>query len=112
MWSYFKLTVWAVLWLWLLAFFFIFTRKGRDNCLSWAMRKHDEDGGYIVIRWCRSNKVRWLNWPHFLWLDKKHGEHLMHYVPVEKDHDEKFVPHPWFKGHIKKGDNESDIDEN
>lgn len=104
MWSYFKLTSWACFWfvLWLV---FAPFRYGRDNCLTYALKKWQTSGGYLCIRWCRSNKVRWIQWPHFLWLDEKHGERfLQHAVPIKKEHDEQFVPHPWFEPKIKVGD--------
>ena len=113
MWSYFKITVWANIWLTLWFVIFAFKRKGRDNCLSWAMKKYDKEGGYLVIRFSRSNRVRWLKWPHFLWLDSKYEKNLKHYVPIEDEHAEKTIPHPWFNGRVKQGDtDENKTDEN
>jgi hypothetical protein len=111
MWSYFKLTIWAILWLLLWVVIAPF-RGSKDNCLTWAMRKHDEEGGYLVIRWCRTNKFRWIKWPHFMWLDKKHHKHLKHCIPKEDATTDKFIPHPWFHGRIKKGDSKEDGEEN
>lgn len=91
MWSYFKLTIWAIIWLLLWIFVAPF-RKGRHNCLTWAQHKQDTEGGYLVIRWCRTNKVRWIKWPHFLWLDKKHADLLEHCIPKEDEHTEKSLP--------------------
>jgi len=103
MWSYFKITLWAIIWLfvWLVVFPF---RKNRDNCLTWAMKKFDEEEGYLVIRWCRSSKYKWLRWPHFLWLSKEHHEILQHCIPKEETTNKKIFPQPWFNGYVKQGD--------
>lgn len=111
MWSYFKITIWAVLWLLIWIFIAPF-RKKRDNCLTWAMKKYDNEGGYLVIRWCRTNRVRWIKWPHFLWMDAKHHDKLEHCIPTKNEHSEKTFPNPWFDSYIKKGDKEEDADEN
>lgn len=110
MFSYIKITTWAVMWLILFMIFMIF-RQGRDNCLTWALRKFDSDDGYLVIRWCRSSTITWFRWPHFLWLDKNHHAQLTHYVPQESKQG-KFFPQPWFRGKIKQGDDPNDNDEN
>lgn len=107
MWSYFKITVWAVVWL-MIWFFIAPFRKKRHNCLTWAMRKYDRQGGYLVIRWCRTNRFKFLRWPHFLWLDEKYHHHLKHCIPRENEHTEKTLPDPWFKSCIKKGDDDDD----
>ncbi len=111
MWSYFKITCWAILWLILWIFMLPFKGK-RDNCLTWAMRKQDSEGGYLVIRWCRTNRIKGLKWPHFLWLDETHHKYLQHYIPKKKNHDEKVIPCPWFHGYVKKGDDKSNSSEN
>ena len=105
MWSYAKMTLWAVVWL-LLWIFLLPFRRGRENCLTWAMKKQDKQGGYLVIRWCRTNRVKGLKWPHFLWMDDKHSDKLEHFIPDEDEHSEKVVPMPWFKGSARKGDKE------
>jgi len=107
MWNYFKLTVWAIFWLMLLVVMIPF-RKKRDNCLTWAQRKQDNEGGYLVIRWCRTSKVRWLRWPHFLWMSDNDEHCLQHYIPKEHAHTEKLLPRPWFDGVIKYGDKDKD----
>lgn len=111
MYSYFKLTVWAVVWL-IIWFVVLPLRRGRENCLTYAVQRWDKEGGYLVIRWCRSNKSRWLVWPHFLWIDSKYHRFMEHAVPVEKEHDEKLVPAPWFAPKIKHGDKRGEVDEN
>lgn len=111
MWSYFKITVWAVLWLIIWIFIAPF-RKKRDNCLTWAMRKYDEEGGYLVIRWCRTNRFRWIKWPHFLWLPASEHKKLEHCIPKENEHTEKTIPCPWFESYIKKGDADEEGKEN
>lgn len=105
MFDYFKLTAWAVFWfvMWIL---FAVVRKGRDNCLTWALRKQQKEGGYLVIRWCRTNRIKWLKWPHFLYLSNEHNEVLQHYIPVRDEKKRKYFPHPWFEGRIKQSDSE------
>ena len=101
MWSYFKIMMWACIWWW----FWLFTfpwRKGRDNCLTWAQKKHERSGGYLTIRWSRHSKG-WLCWPHFGWLDEKHHEHIQHFVPKDGDRY-KYIPEAWFDGYVKTGD--------
>lgn len=111
MFSYLKLTTWAVVWLFLWIFF-LPIRKGRENCLTYALRRWDQDGGYLVIRWCRSNKVTWLKWPHFMWIDEKHGARFVeHAVPIKDEDTLKYVPRPWFNPKIKKGDGK-EVEEN
>lgn len=103
MWSYTKLILWGAGWLCLWTIFLI-RRKERDNCLTWAVEKWDEQGGYLVIRWCRHNKLTWIKWPHFLWLDSKHEDLLEHVVPKEGVMERQFLPHPWFTPQHIKGD--------
>jgi len=56
MWSFIKLGGWVILWS--IAWFFVLPfRKGRHNCLTWAVEKWDTEGGYLVIRWCRSDTL-------------------------------------------------------
>ena len=111
MWSYFKLTMWAIIWL-VLWFIFLPVRKGRQNCLTYALEKWDTEGGYLVIRWCRSNKVTWFKWPHFMWLDGKYQRYVEHAVPYKDEYVEKFMPEPWFEPKIRKGDPPDRIIEN
>ena len=109
--SYLKLTIWAIVWL-LLWIFFLPIRKGRENCLTYALQRWDKEGGYLCIRWCRSNKVTWLQWPHFLWIDEKYGARFTeHAVPTKKEHESKYIPKPWFNPRIKKGDGK-EVEEN
>lgn len=101
MWSYFKIMMWACVWWW----FWLFTfpwRKGRDNCLTWAQKKHESEGGYLTIRWSRNSKGP-LCWPHFGWISDKHNDIVEHYVPKDGDQG-KYIPDMWFDGYVKKGD--------
>ena len=41
------------------------------RCLTYAVRKFIQDGGYIAIRRCRVFKYLWL--PHFLHAEKLEG---------------------------------------
>lgn len=106
MWNYIKFVGWAILW----AISWIFVRpfkRNKTNCLLWAWEKWENEGGYLVIRWCKVNKVGWLKWPHFLWLDGKHHKLLEHYIPI-RDFDSpisrQWFPRPWFEGRVVKGD--------
>lgn len=107
MWSYLKVLIWGALWypIWLLTLAF---RGGRDNCLTYALRKWDSEGGYLVIRWCRSNRVKWIKWPHFLWLSERWHRRLEHVIP-DKEHTEKHtLPRPWFEPRVVHGDPKED----
>jgi len=104
MWSYMRLALWAMFWFlgWVISYPF---KKGRHNCLTWAVQQWEErEGGYLVIRWSRSSKHHWFKWPHFLYLPEGKDENLEQFLP---DRDEDLVhsiPKAWFHGHIKKGD--------
>lgn len=103
--SFIKLVTWIVVWV-LLWFPFLLFRKGRDNCLTWALRKWEAEGGYLVIRWCRSSKSSWFVWPHFLWMSDEHEKNVVHLVPTKKEQREQChrIPRPWFNGAVVKGD--------
>ncbi len=103
MWSFAKLLLWGFFWFWAWAITLPFKKKHEDNCLTYALKKWDDQGGdngYLVIRWCRSNKVRWIRWPHFLWLDSSFDRVLEHYVPKEEEDTERTIPKPWFDGRV------------
>lgn len=103
MWYYFRLTVWACIWLvaWTVTFPF---RRGRDNCLTWAMRQIEENGGYLVIRLSDTDRVpSVLRHPHFGWMPLENEEDAYHYVP-KKGTNEKAIPAIWFDGVVEKGD--------
>ena len=110
--SYFRLAVWTVFWLVAWPVTLPFKKPGQHNCLTWALRQIDKNDGYLVIRWCRSSAISWLRWPHFLYLEAKHHEHLHHFVPKTDEHTKKLIPDPWFTGYIKDGDPKDDKDEN
>ena len=112
MYSFFKMIVWGIAWFFVGSAALFLRKKKQDNCLTWGMRKMDNEGGYLAIRWCRSNRFSWMKWPHFLWLEEKHHIHLQHFVPDNNEHSEKLIPTPWFDGHIKQGDDEDDDMEN
>jgi len=108
MYTYFKIILWGLIWfwIWLVSYKFV-SKKGKGNCLTWSVKQFDKKGGYLAIRWSRSNKFRNFKWPHFLWLEEKHGHLLKHYIPKDKRYTEKkTVPKPWFKGKIKAGDDD------
>lgn len=105
MWSYIKFIIWGIVWfpIWILMLPF---KKKRENCLTWALNKWDTEGGYMVFRWCTSNKFKWLRWPHFLWLPQEHHIYLQHIVPKEEavNNEKRGLPMPWFNAVQIKGD--------
>jgi hypothetical protein len=102
MWSFTKLGAWVIFWS--MAWFFVLPfRKGRHNCLTWAVDKWDREGGYLVVRWCRSNKNQLIRWPHFMWMDEKHYRNVEHLIPC-KDEQKHLLPKPWFTGRHAKAD--------
>lgn len=103
MWTFVKLGGWVIIWS-ILWFFFLPFRKGRHNCLTWAVDKWDTEGGYLVIRWSRSNKKQWLKWPHFLWMSEKEYKRVEHLIPFPEDEAKHTVPRPWFDGRHAKAD--------
>jgi hypothetical protein len=117
MWSFIKLMIWGLIWTpaWVATTILRNTAKKPrlDNCLSWALRKWDEEGGYLVIRWCRLNRVPWVRWPHFLWLPPQNHEELRHFVPRgdSLEQERRVFPDAWFIGKIQKGD-DKDVMEN
>lgn len=114
--SLIRLVFWGVLWLvaWAVVSLIRFFKKTPrlDNCLTWSLRKWDQDGGYLVIRWARSSQYRWMRWPHFLWLDINDHENLRHFIPKKQDQGMRFIPDIWFNGKVQKGDDPEDGLEN
>lgn len=114
MWSFIKLMVWGLVWTpaWVLTTIIrhIAKKPRLDNCLSWALRRWDEEGGYLVIRWCRSSKIGWFRWPHFLWLPIDKHEELRHFIPRSEDQEMQFFPDAWFEGKIQRGDSEDNLE--
>lgn len=114
MWSLIKLVFWAIFWLVTSPFVALFRRltgKPRlDNCLTWSIRRWNQDDGYLVIRWSRGNKYTWLRWAHFLYLPKDKHQELIHFLPKSHDQDVSVVPDFFFEGKVKKGDDEADGD--
>lgn len=112
MWTFVKIIIWGILWypVWLVTL----PLKGKkNNCLIWALDKFDEEDGYLCIRWCRSNKIPFIKWPHFLWLPEEHHEYLQHIVPAgEVQGEEHKLPVPWFPVEHRMGDPKSMRDEN
>lgn len=102
--------IWFPTWFWIEVVRKIKKRPRMDNCLSWALRKWEAEGGYLVIRWCRSNRVQWIRWPHFLWLDINDHQNLRHFIPKEDDQSTRWIPEAWFDGKIQKGDPEDQLE--
>lgn len=114
MWSFIKVLFWgiAMLFTWPpIALFRHVCKKPRmDNCFTFAIRKWQDEEGYLVIRWCRSNTISWLRWPHFLWLDPKYHENLIHFIPKRENQDDRAFPKPFFNGKVQKGDCVTEVD--
>lgn len=109
MWNYFRLVCWANLWLilWLVSWPF---RRGRENCLTWALKQEEEHGGYIIWRWARTERChKHLRHPHFGWLPEDFHVGTQHYVPSQTTENEKLIPAFWFEGEIKQGDGDEHI---
>ena len=116
MWAFFQLMVWGLVWLltWpTVTLYRKIAKKPRlDNCLTWAIRRWQEEEGYLVIRWCRSNKVSWIRWPHFMWLPMDKHQDLKHFIPLEWDQRYHMFPKAFFEGKIVTGDEEEEHLEN
>ena len=111
--SLLRLALWTIFWLLLWPPMQFFRKKGQHNCVTWAINEWDTKEGYIVIRWCRSSKFKWLRWPHFLFLDQEHFKHVRHFVPNNRAKvKNEIVPALWFDGHEKQGDPPDRADEN
>ena len=111
--SYYRLVLWSIFWAALWPFMLIFKKEDEENCVTWAMKKWEENPkGYVVIRWSRSNKYPWLSWPHFLFMETE-GEEFKHLLPENaNDIDKHLVPAMWFKGEEATGDSEKQGYEN
>ena len=114
--SFLKLVLWGLVWAPAWGFTVMaryFKKSPRlDNCLTWALRRWEEEGGYLCIRWCRSNRIEKINWPHFLWLPPDKHQELRHFVPLSEDQGPRFLPDAWFEGKVQKGDDEDEVMEN
>lgn len=100
-----KLMFWFVMWIptWLLTY--RLKKPGQENCMTWAIKKWDQDGGYLVVRWCRSSRHEWFKWPHFLWLPEDKHQDLQHVIPIDFTLlDKKHIPSPWFDPQERSGD--------
>lgn len=114
MWTFIQLLIWGIIWApaWIVTIIIRhITKKPRvDNCLSWAVRRWEDEGGYLVIRWCRSNKISWIQWPHFLWLPPDKHQEVRHFLPKTDDQELHYFPDAWFEGKVQKGDDEEYIE--
>ncbi len=103
--SYLRLALWAILWSIVWPIMKIVKKKGEHNCLTWAFNEWEEKEGYLVIRWCRSRRFRWIRWPHFLFLDQEHHDLLRHYMPNDVSKiNKRLIPDLWFEGTERLGD--------
>ena len=114
MWSFVQILIWGIFWA-ITGPIVAFARRcgkkpRRDNCLTWAVRRWDQEGGYIVLRWSRGNKYKWLRWVHFLWLPADKHQDLVHFIPKVDDQYFKALPEMYFDGKVRKGDNEDEIE--
>lgn len=110
MWEFTKLVGWGLILLVVWPFVELkrkITKKPRiDNCVTWAVRRWNENpGSYLVVRWCRSSRTD-MKWPHFLWLDIKYHEEMKHFLPLIDQQETKFLPDPFFHGKVATGDSE------
>lgn len=108
-WYFFRLLFWGNIWflIWLFA---LPWKKAQENCLTWALKKWTTEGGYLVIRWSRSNRISWFAWPHFFWLSEKHQDGLRHVVPRDNPNGPRYTPRPWFDPLEVEGDPEEIIE--
>jgi hypothetical protein len=114
--AFFRLLMWGIVWtpVWLVVIIYraLKNKPTIDNCLSWALRQWQQEGGYLVIRWSRSAKFKVIRWPHFAWLPDHQHDVIQHYVPVHDDHMTHALPLPWFEGYVRQGDPPDDVNEN
>ena len=112
--TFVRLLLWGIMWLpaWIItiAVRSIYRKPKVDNCLSWSIRKWDTHGGYLVIRWCQSNKLKFLRWPHFMWLPAQYHQELRHYIPKSEDSNKHMFPAPFFEGKIQRGDDDTGVE--
>jgi hypothetical protein len=101
--SLLKLLFWGLLWIVIGTITSPFKKKGHENCLTWAMKKWEQEDGYLVIRWCRSSNHNF-KWPHFLWLPLDKHQDLQHVVPSIDNPQKKSIPEPWFDPKHLQGD--------
>lgn len=81
----------------------------KSNCISWAVNRVKSHGGYLVVRWTRMNKWKWIRWPHVLWLPKvcpKDGEPCCGLKSFVPNHKPVVIIPPLrnFEGQVKDGD--------
>lgn len=103
--AYYRLVLWSIFWAFIWPIAMLFQTKGRENCVTWAMRQWERNpDGYVIIRWSRSNKYPWLRWPHFLFMEAE-GEPFVHLLPKDANEiDKHFIPAVWFDGEVTEGD--------
>lgn len=114
MWAFIKLVGWGFVLLVIWPYIEIsrkLARKPRmDNCVTWAVRRWNENpGSYLVIRWCRSSRTD-LKWPHFLWLPAEKHTEMKHFLPLVDQQETKFVPDAFFDGKVVTGDYKEEIE--
>lgn len=112
--SFIILVMWGFIWLltWPTVTFYrwIAKKPHLDNCFTWAVKKWENNkDGYLVIRWCRSSHTG-IKWPHFLFLEQKDHQQLMHFMPLTDEQHLKFIPEAFFEGKVQKGDPKETIE--
>jgi len=112
--SFIRLALWILFWSIVWPIMQLFRKKGQHNCVTWALNEWEEkEDGYIVIRWCRSSRFKWLRWPHLLFLDQENNDKLRHFLPNDSSKiDKKVIPDIWFDGTEATGDPLDKTDEN
>lgn len=102
-----RLAFWCIFWLLAWPIAALFKKKDEENCLTYALKRLEQEEGYLVIRWARSAKYPSLVWPHFLFLALEDNDKVQHLVPT-KPTDKTSVPTIWFTGQVRVGDPEDD----
>ena len=100
----FFLWVWFWATLWLPVFFFSIPFRGKcHNCLSYAIARYLDEGGYVCFRTSRCYLGKcWVRYPHFLHLRAKDHVVLWQY----REEVRSAFPKPYFQGGITEGDDE------
>jgi len=78
----------------------------RGNCLIFAACKWWSGGGYLCMRMSRvkpdNRWLRWLKWPHFLWVKSLDGIPIQQMVPAAPQRGWRLLFHPlWFEGYVR-----------
>lgn len=70
----------------------------RSNCAFFAGSRFLARGGYMLIRWTRFARFRWLRFPHLLWAPEIGALPVEHFIPLSPR--PRWLPPPLFLGRI------------